>query len=90
MEVLLSIMSQIIVTADSESDYEVLRDKLLEKLEKMGYNVNIVSEESDEESGQSWLTELEDIIEDEETDDEIDDDDEDEDGGINEDGNYYR
>ena len=73
MEILVSVLAQITVTAESDEDYKKSLDELLAKLEHMGFSVNVENESTDD----GWFDD--DDYDDDEDDgfDEEDDDDED-------------
>lgn len=49
-EVMLTVLAQIHIQAHDDDAYIAKRDKIIEKLEKMGFDVNIEDETYDEES----------------------------------------
>ena len=48
-EVILTILAQIHIQSKDDDSYILKRDKLIEKLEKMGFDVNVEDESSDDE-----------------------------------------
>jgi len=74
MEVLVSVLAQITVTAENDEDYKKELDELLAQLEHMGFSVNVENESTDD----GWFDD--DYDEDEDGDfDENDEDEDDED-----------
>jgi len=71
MEVLVSVLAQITITAEDDEEYKKSLDEMLSKLEHMGFSVNIEKESSDD----GWFDD--DYDDDEE--DNFDENDEDED-----------
>jgi len=46
-EFLLTLLTQITIKAQDDDAYIIKRDKLIEKLEKMGFDVNVENEDDD-------------------------------------------
>ena len=73
MEVLVSVLAQITITADSDEDYKKALDEMLSSLEDMGFSVNVENESTDD----GWFDDAD--YDDDEDDFDDDDDNEDED-----------